>query len=219
MWCYHALLFEGYLGVRIVWVCGLGVSVRACVDCECNLLFFWILQQRFWRPPPSTAMSASGTSREWPIWHIVSRYIFWEWFDLTWNVVLSCIAFRRLPRGSDCWSEEWCDGSREFVFKNTGDGVCNPLTVNVIGLLFLQQCFIRLLSSKEPSISGTSRKWPICNLVSQYVYWRMTWRYVNSCSCDWRVQTGVWVGELVLKNAGDWVYYHGPFIESHQYGI
>jgi hypothetical protein len=41
-------------------------------------------------------------------------------------------------------------------------------TVNVIGLLFLRQCFIRLLASTETSISGTSRKLPLCGKVSQY---------------------------------------------------
>jgi hypothetical protein len=35
------------------------------------------------------------------------------------------------------------------------------LTVNVIGLIFLQQCFVGLLSSTETSISGTSRKLPL----------------------------------------------------------
>ena len=50
------------------------------------------------------------------------------------------------------------------------------LTVNVIGLLFLRQCLDRLTlpPSTETSISGMSRKLPLCLIVSQYVYWRMT---------------------------------------------
>ena len=40
----------------------------------------------------------------------------------------------------------------------------------------------------------------------------MTCRDVNSCSCDWRAQSGFWIGgvmrcndgrEVVLKNAGE----------------
>jgi hypothetical protein len=58
------------------------------------------------------------------------------------------------------------------------------LTVNVIGLLFLRQCFIRLPSSTETSISGTSPMSIQWIKVSQYVFWRMTWRDVNSCYCD-----------------------------------
>ncbi len=54
------------------------------------------------------------------------------------------------------------------------------LAMSVIGLLFLRQCFIRLPHSTETSISGTSRKLPLCNLVSQYVYWRMSWRDVKT---------------------------------------
>ena len=58
-----------------------------------------------------------------------------------------------------------------------------------------------LSPSTETSISGTSPHLPICLIVSQYVYWRMTWRDVNSCYCDWRDQSVVWVGrEVVLKN-------------------
>jgi hypothetical protein len=43
------------------------------------------------------------------------------------------------------------------------------LTVDVIGLLFLRQCFVLLSPSTETSSSGTSRKLPICTEVSQYV--------------------------------------------------
>ncbi len=82
---------------------------------------------------------------------------------------------------------------------------------------FLRQCLILLPPSTESSISGTSRKLPICEIVSQYVYWRMTWRdvnsylWLNSYYCDWRVQSGVGLVvmmrckmvEVVLKNAGD----------------
>jgi hypothetical protein len=49
------------------------------------------------------------------------------------------------------------------------------LTVNVIGRHFLHQCFTRLPSSTETSISGTSRELPICNLVSKYEN-GLTWR-------------------------------------------
>jgi hypothetical protein len=59
------------------------------------------------------------------------------------------------------------------------------LTVDVIGLLFLRQCFIRLPSSTETSISGMSRKLLICNLVSQYVYWRRIYPY--EISFNWVV--------------------------------
>jgi hypothetical protein len=56
---------------------------------------------------------------------------------------------------------------------------------------FLRQCFMRLPPSTETSISGTSRKLQICLRVSL----SMIWRDVNSCFCDWRVQSGVlgWV--------------------------
>ncbi len=50
------------------------------------------------------------------------------------------------------------------------------LTVNVIGDLFLQQCFGMLLPSTETWISGTSRKLEICVKVSQYLWCRRTWR-------------------------------------------
>jgi hypothetical protein len=48
------------------------------------------------------------------------------------------------------------------------------LTVNEIGLLFLRQCFGMLPPSTETSISGTSRKLPLCEKVSSDV---------NSCYC------------------------------------
>ncbi len=62
--------------------------------------------------------------------------------------------------------------------------------MNVNGLLFLRQCLNMLPPSTETSISGTSHKLPLWNLVSQNVYWRMTWLDVNSCYCDWWVQSG-----------------------------
>ncbi len=43
------------------------------------------------------------------------------------------------------------------------------LTVNVIGLIYLRQCFILLPPSTETSTSGTSRKLPLCLRVSQCV--------------------------------------------------
>ncbi len=43
------------------------------------------------------------------------------------------------------------------------------LTVNLTDLLFLRQCFIRLTTSTETSVSGTLRQLPICLEVSQYV--------------------------------------------------
>ncbi len=53
----------------------------------------------------------------------------------------------------------------------------------------------------------------------------MTWHDVKSCYCDWRVQSGVGVGgvmiwckdgrEMVLKNTGYWVYSHGPFVTTY----
>ena len=48
------------------------------------------------------------------------------------------------------------------------------LLVNVIGHPFLRQCFNMPMPSTVTSISGTSRKLPICLLVSEYVQWRMT---------------------------------------------
>ncbi len=52
---------------------------------------------------------------------------------------------------------------------------------NVIGLLYLRQCFNLHPPSTETSISGTLRKLPICFKVSQCVQWRMTWRDESSC--------------------------------------
>ncbi len=78
---------------------------------------------------------------------------------------------------------KYCDHGSSTFFSYT-------LTVNVIDLLFLQQCLRRLLPSTETWISGTSPQQPIWRLVSQYVYSRITWRDVNSCYCDWRVQSG-----------------------------
>jgi hypothetical protein len=57
---------------------------------------------------------------------------------------------------------QYCDQGSSAFFS------C-ALTVNVIGLLFLRQCFGVLPPSTQTSISGTSRKLPLCNLVSQYV--------------------------------------------------
>ncbi len=72
------------------------------------------------------------------------------------------------------------------------------LTVNEVGLLFLRQYFGGLPPSTEPSTSGTFRVSPAWHLVSQYVYFRLTWciwewldvtwtRY-----CDSKFQSGVW---------------------------
>jgi hypothetical protein len=83
-------------------------------------------------------------------------------------------------------------GLFEYFDQGSSANFSCALTVNVICLLFLQQCFERLLNSTETSVSGTSRKLPICLVVSQYAYLRLTWRDVNSWFCDWRVQSEVW---------------------------
>jgi hypothetical protein len=69
-----------------------------------------------------------------------------------------CFAFFWLI---ECFDQYFDQGSSAFFS-------C-ALTVNVIGLLFLQQCLTMLVASMETSISGTSRKLQICNTVSQYV--------------------------------------------------
>jgi hypothetical protein len=66
-----------------------------------------------------------------------------------------CFAFFRL-------FEYFAPGSSAFFSGGL-------LTVNIMGLLFLRQCFGALKNSTETSISGTSRKLPICLLVSKYV--------------------------------------------------
>ncbi len=54
----------------------------------------------------------------------------------------------------------------------------------------------------------------------------MIWRDANSCYCNWRVHSGG-LGlvvmmkfkdgiEVVLKNAGDWIYSHGPFLTTYE---
>ncbi len=75
-------------------------------------------------------------------------------------------------------------GLSQYVDQGFSAFFSCTLTVNVIGLLFLWQCFFRLPLSTETSSSGTSRMWPLCIKVSRYVYWRMAWRDVNSCYCD-----------------------------------
>ncbi len=66
------------------------------------------------------------------------------------------------------------------------------LPVIIIGLFFFWQCFLRLPSSTETSISGTSPLSPIWVIVSQCVYWRMSCSDAILCYCDWRVQSRVW---------------------------
>ncbi len=92
-------------------------------------------------------------------------------FLLLWDLRLSGSLIRVLP--SDFFS--------------------GTLTLNVIGLLFLRQC-LNLPPSMETLTSGTSRKLSRCKKVSQCVYWRMAWRNVTSCYCDWRVQSEVGAG-------------------------
>jgi hypothetical protein len=60
------------------------------------------------------------------------------------------------------------------IYQGSSAFFACALTVNVIGLLFLRQCFVRRSPSTETSISGTSLQLPICRQVSQNVYWRMT---------------------------------------------
>ncbi len=91
------------------------------------------------------------------------------------------------------------------------------LTVNVIGLLFLRQCFVLLPPSTETLINGMSRKLPLWNLVSQYVYRRMTWRELMLLRLEGSVGTlelvvMMWCKdgrEVAMKNTGDWVFSYG----------
>ena len=68
------------------------------------------------------------------------------------------LRFKEVQSGGSGWWSDVIGGSSTFFS-------C-ALTVNVIGLLFLLQCFIRLPSSTETSVSGTSRKLPLCMQVS-----------------------------------------------------
>jgi hypothetical protein len=58
--------------------------------------------------------------------------------------------------GRMCWPSLGCDGIVIGVFFRPFFSCA--LTVNVIGLFFLRQCFFLLQHSTETSISGTSRK-------------------------------------------------------------
>ncbi len=106
----------------------------------------------------------------------------WWWFDVK-MVCENGDILMRFPYDLSCF---------EYIDQGSSAFFSCALTVNVIGLLFLRQCFIVLHPSMETSVSGTSRKLPLCGRVSQYVYWRRTSRNVNSCYSDWRVQSGVW---------------------------
>jgi hypothetical protein len=98
------------------------------------------LRQCFLRLPRSTEVSISGTSRKLPLCLTVSQHVL--------------------------YSGEWPDMTREITLL----GELITLTVNVIGLLFLQQCLVLLPHSKETLNTGMSRKLPICLIVSRYAY-------------------------------------------------
>ena len=68
------------------------------------------------------------------------------------------LRFKEVQSGGSGWWSDVIGGSSTFFS-------C-ALTVNVIGLLFLRQCFIRLPSSTETSSSGTSPQLPIWLIVS-----------------------------------------------------
>ncbi len=118
-------------------------------------------------------------------------------------------------------------GLFEYFDQGSSASFSCTLTVNVIGFLFLRQCFYRLPPLTATSISGTSRKWPIWITVSQYVYWRMNWRDVNSCYCDRRVQSRVWVWvwwwwfdvkmieRWFWRIVGNWVYSHWSIVTTY----
>jgi hypothetical protein len=65
-------------------------------------------------------------------------------------------------------------GTSQYSDQGSSAFFSCKLTVYVISLLFLRQCFFRLPSSNETSISGMSPQLPLCVQVSQYVYLRMT---------------------------------------------
>ncbi len=100
--------------------------------------------------------------------------------DVTWPEHICSCDSRRFTRGglgwwSDIYLEECCLPSLRcwsiLIRVLPSAFVSCALTVNVIGLLFLRQCFMMLSPSTETSVSGTS-----CQKVSQYLNWRMTWR-------------------------------------------
>ncbi len=126
--------------------------------------------------------------------HQVDAYV-WGWSNVTCDS-------RRFTQGFG-WVE-WCMSCAEWFFLSSLG--CHSIlirvlpsvifscasTVNEFDLLFLRQCLIMPPPSTETSISGTSPELRICLIVSQYSYWRKTWRDVNSCYCDRRVQSGGW---------------------------
>ncbi len=106
----------------------------------------------------------------WPILMNVTIYI---WIRHEIN------EYGFITRGFGWWSDV-CSLENMFAFfglsqyflidQGSSTFISCALTVNVIGLLFLRQCFGRLPPSTETSFSGTSRKLPICLKVSQNPY-------------------------------------------------
>ncbi len=85
--------------------------------------------------------------------HQIDTYV---WFDGVMYLIWGMFAFYGLSH-----------------YFDQGSSACFPcaLTVkNIICVLFLLQCFLLLSPSTETSISGTSPKLPLCEVVSQYVY-------------------------------------------------
>ena len=151
------------------WVYTMGASASALGDKRVRVEVVWFVSPAC--IPPSRYVCLRG------------------WRNVTWTC--SCDS-RRFTRGCGlvCCNVIW----RIVPSLGWWSTLTCALTVNVIGLLLLWQCFLAVTSLTETSTSGTSRKLPRWKDVSQYVYWRATWRDVSSCYCDWRVQSGVWVG-------------------------
>jgi hypothetical protein len=103
--------------------------------------------------------------------------------DVTCNVTCtsSINSIKEVHSGFLGWWSDVCNlknfcifGLFEYFDQGSSASFSCALAVNVIGLLFLRQCFMLLLPSTETLIIGTSRKLPLCIIVSQYVWWRMT---------------------------------------------
>ncbi len=100
--------------------------------------------------------SFNGDISMWDVSKVTSMYRsklihIQEWLDVTWTYRLV----------------EWCNLKNVFLLRSSFAFFSCALIVNVIGLLFLRQSLPMLPPSTATSITGTSRKLPLCTIVSQ----------------------------------------------------
>ncbi len=186
----------------VAWFCVCKLSGSSAGD-ECKSGGTWVKVRVRWKTEGLVWKLSDSYDNH--AMHEVNTYV-WGWRNITW--ICYCDLMRW--RNTVIWRMFAFFGLSQYFDQGSSAFFSCALTVNVISLLFLQQWITLFRPSMKTSISGTSRKLPICLIVSNNVHRRKTWRDVKSCYCGWRVQSGDWVVREVLKNAGDWVYSLGP---------